>query len=241
MIGLAKEKDGLYFFEEHGECGRVKSLSSSSFQTKSVLANKEEIWLQHRRLGHPSFNVLKVVFPSLFKNVSIESLHGDICEFAKHKRSSYPRSNTRTFVPFELIHSDIWGPSNISNISGFRWFVSFIDDCTRVTWIYLLKQKSDVSSIFPRFHNMIQTQFGVQIKRFRSDNAKDFFNQSLSTFFEKQGILHESSCVNTPQQKGVAERKNSHLLAVTRALLFQTNVPKHFWGEAVLTATHLIN
>ena len=94
-------------------------------------------------LGHPSFNVLKIIFPSLFKNVSIESLHCDICEFAKHKRSSYPRSNTRTFVPFELIHSDIWGPSNISNISGFRWFVSFIDDCTRVTWIYLLKQKSD--------------------------------------------------------------------------------------------------
>ena len=72
------------------------------------MSNEEQIWFRHRRLGHPSFNVLKIVFPSLFKNVSIESLHCDICEFAKHKRSSYPISNTRTFVPFELIHSDIW-------------------------------------------------------------------------------------------------------------------------------------
>ena len=70
---------------------------------------------------------------------------------------------------------------------------------------------------------------------------KIFSTNLYPHFFEKQGILHESSCVNTPQQNGVAERKNSHLLAVTRALLFQTNVPKHFWGEAVLTATHLIN
>ena len=74
-IGLAKEKDGLYFFEELGECGRVKSLSSSSFQTKSVMTNKEEIWLQHRRLGHPSFGILQLMFPSLFKGLDIESFH----------------------------------------------------------------------------------------------------------------------------------------------------------------------
>ena len=79
-------------------------------------------------------------------------------------------------VPFYLIHSDIWGPSIVANISGARWFVSFIDDCTRVSWIFLLKNKSDVSSIFPTFYNMVKTQFGVGIKRFQSDNAKDYFN-----------------------------------------------------------------
>src|SRR5262249_16875264 len=137
--------------------------------------------------------------------------------------------------------SDIWGPAHVSNISGSRWFVSFIDDCTRVTWIYLLKQKSDVSLIFPNFYNMMKTQFGVDIKKFRSDNAKDFFNHSLTTFFQTKGIIHESSCIYTPQQNGLAERKNGHLLASTRALLLHTNVPKHYWGEALLTATHIIN
>ena len=88
---------------------------------------------------------------------------------------------------------------------------------------------------------MINTQFRVSIKRVRSDNARDYFNHILSHFFQKEGVIHESSCVNIPQQNGVVERKNRHLLNVTRALLFQNNVPKSFWGEAVLTAVYLIN
>ena len=88
---------------------------------------------------------------------------------------------------------------------------------------------------------MVQNQVGVKIKSFRTDNARDYFNQILSPYFQSQGILHDSSCVNTPQQHGVAERKNGHLLNTTGALLFQENVPKSYWGEAILTATYLIN
>ena len=133
----------------------------------------------------------------------------------KHTRVSFPISNKRSSHPFHLIHSDIWGPSTIPNVSGAHWFVSLIDDCTRVTWIFLLKQKSYVSIVIPNFHSMVQNQFGVQGKRFRTDNARDYFNQILSPYFQSQGILHDSSCVNTP--------------------------PKSYWGEAILTATYLIN
>ena len=84
---------------------------------------------------------------------------------------------------------------------------SFIDDCSQICWIFLLKQKSNVSLIFPIFHKMIRTQFGVDIKKLRSDNAKDYFNQVLSPYFQKYGIVHESSCVNTPQQNGVTKEK----------------------------------
>ena len=86
---------------------------------------------------------------------------------------------------------------------------------------------------------MIKTQFGAEIKRVRTDNAKEFFIQTLSHFFLQKGISHESSCV--PQQNGIAKRKNGHILVVTRALLFYNNVPKQYWGEAALTATYLIN
>ena len=88
---------------------------------------------------------------------------------------------------------------------------------------------------------MIKIQFGTEIKRIRTDNAKDFFNQTLFCVLQKQGIIHESSYMYTPQQNGVAERKNGHLLVVTRSLLFHSNVPKHYWGEATLTTTYLIN
>ena len=88
---------------------------------------------------------------------------------------------------------------------------------------------------------MVQNQFRVKIKNFMTHNAKDYFNQVLSPYFQSQDILHESSCVNTLQQNGIAERKNGHLLNTTQALLFQGNVPKSYWGEFVLTATYLIN
>jgi hypothetical protein len=142
-----------------------------------------------------------------------------VCELAKHKRASFPISNKRSSILFYLIHNDIWGPT-IPNVSGARWFVSFIDDCTRVTWIFLLKHKSDVSTVLPNFCSMVKNQFGVNIKRFRSDNARDYFNQVLTLYFQKEGIVHESSCVNTPQQDGVAERKHGHLLESTRAFIF---------------------
>lgn len=95
---------------------------------------------------------------------------------------SFPIGNERNSI-FALIHSNIWGPSTISNISGARWFVSFIDDYTMVIWIFLLNSKSDVSNVVPNFHTMIKNQFGVHIKRFRSDSARDYCNQTLLSYF----------------------------------------------------------
>ena len=90
--------------------------------------------------------------------------HCETPELAKHTRVSFPISNKRSSHPFHLIHSDIWGPSTIPIVFGACWFVSLIDDCTRVTWIFFLKQKSDVSIVIPNFHSMVQNQFRVQIK-----------------------------------------------------------------------------
>ncbi|RVW50730.1 hypothetical protein CK203_073311 [Vitis vinifera] len=88
---------------------------------------------------------------------------------------------------------------------------------------------------------MVKNQFNVTIKKFQSNNAIDCFNQVLTPFFQYEGIIHESSCVNTPQQNGVAKRKNGHLLDTTRAFLFQNHVLESCWEKVVLTATHLIN
>ena len=162
-IGHAKEKDGLYYFKL--ESGKVNARVGYPFLLLSDSStNKDQILLHHLQLGHPSFRTLSLMFPSLFKNVDLKHLHCDICEFAKHKCVSFSPSNNKSLFPFHLMHSDVWGPSRVTNLSGARWFVTFIDDCTRVTWVFLMKQKSDVAHIFPTFHNMIKTQFGVRIK-----------------------------------------------------------------------------
>ncbi|KAL5827801.1 hypothetical protein ACOSQ3_019652 [Xanthoceras sorbifolium] len=88
---------------------------------------------------------------------------------------------------------------------------------------------------------MIKTQFNTQIQILQSDNGKEFFNSFLSNYLSNEGIIHQSTCVDTPQQNGIAGRKNRHLLEDARSLMFSSNVPKHFWREAILTATFLIN
>ena len=75
----------------------------------------------------------------------------------------------------------------------------------------------------------------------RTDNGTEYVNKPFATFLSSQGILHQTSCPDTPPQNGVAERKNRHILEVARSLMFTMNVPKFLWSEAVMTATYLIN
>ena len=156
-----------------------------------------------------------------FKEIDVENFHCEICEFAKHHYASFPIINKNASIHFSLIHSDIWGPSIVSNILEARWFVSFIDDFTIVSWIILRKKKSNVSNVFSNFHNIIKTQFCVRIKKFKSKMPKVYFDEALSPYFKKELIVYESSCVSTPPQNGVAKRKNGHLLVTTRAFLLK--------------------
>jgi hypothetical protein len=123
-------------------------------------------------LGHPSLQSLKRLYPQLSH---LSSLRCDSCQFAKHHRVHLsPRVNKRAASPFELIHSDVWGPCPITSKSGFKYFVTFVDDFSRVTWLYLMKNRSEVFTHFCALVAEIKTQFGVSVKTLRSDNAKEY-------------------------------------------------------------------
>jgi len=163
------------------------------------------------------------------------------CIVAKSHCTSYLPSLNKSIAPFALGHSDVWGPSPISIVSGVRWFVIFVDDCTRMTWFYLMKNKDKVFSIFQSLHAMIHTQFSATLRVIRSDNGGKFVNQRFRTYFDNHGLIHETSCPQTPQQNGVAERKNRHILETARALLHGNHVLTRFWPDAVSTVVHLLN
>lgn len=237
-IGSGRKENGLYVLDlgvdssKHHQQAHLTSLSDSS---------TEKILLWHHRLGHPSFYLLQHLFPSLLANKNVSTLKCESCELGKHHRASFYPSINKSIIPFTLIHTDVWGPSRVASLKGHRWFVSFVDDCSRTTWVYLMKDKSEVHAIFKEFHKMICTQYGALVKIVRSDNGGEYFKGGLTTHFLDHGIIHQSSCTNTPQQNGVAERKNRHLLEMARTMCFLMQVPKSFWGEAVLTAAYLIN
>ncbi|RVW97656.1 Retrovirus-related Pol polyprotein from transposon TNT 1-94 [Vitis vinifera] len=81
---------------------------------------------------------------------------------------------------------------------GSRWFVTFVDDHTRVTWVFLMKKKSEVREIFENFNNMVQTQFQAKIQVLRTDNAREYYHNILGSYLLENGIVHQSSCIDTP-------------------------------------------
>jgi Integrase core domain/GAG-pre-integrase domain len=206
-------------------------------EKKCVLAKSEDYGLWHKRLGHPSNKVLN----SFFDNSLKTCINCDVCKLAKQTRLHFPLSTSKTQNIFELVHSDVWKSAPLISYNGFKYFVIFIDDFSRTTWLYLLRSKDEVFNCFEEFINRVQTQYNGKIKTFRSDNGTEFVNNKFSNLFRDKGIIHQTTCINTPEQNGVSERKNRHLLEVTRALLFQNNVPKVYWSDAILNANYLIN
>ena len=102
--------------------------------------------------------------------------------------------------------------------------MNIVDDDSRYTWIFLLKQKSEVVKVLEHFVIFVQTQFETTIKIIRSDNGTEFV---MTNFIVSKRIIHQTSCVNTPQQNSIVERKHGHLLDVARALMIQSHLPKH--------------
>ena len=100
-----------------------------------------------------------------------------------------------------------------------------VDDFSYTVWAYLLKDKSEVCEKLISFCAMVITQFDASVQRIRSDNGTKFTKGPLQAFLAKQGILHETYCVDTPQQNGRVESKNCHILNVTRALRFHASLP----------------
>jgi hypothetical protein len=191
------------------------------------------------RFGHASHAKLvelNKMFPSI--NVSKSSSPCDICFYAKQKCLPFPNSSTISANAFDIVHMDIWGPLSIPSILGFRYFLTVVDDKSHFTWLYFLKLKSEVSTYVKSFVSMIKTQYNITVKCIRSDNGPEFF---LKEFYSEHGIIHQCSCVSTPQQNGIVERKHQHILGTAKALLFQSKLPNIFWAHAVGHAIHIIN
>ena len=104
-----------------------------------------------------------------------------------------------------------------------------------------MKTRVELFSIFKKFHAEIRTQFNTSIHILRSDNVKEYFSMSFSSFMFSYGILHQSSSTYTPQHNEVAKRKNHHLIETTRTLLLHHKVPQRFWGGVTLATCYLIN
>ena len=165
IIGRGRESRGLYILDPTIPRPIACSGVTTPFET-------------HCRLGHLSLPLLKKLCPRFS---SLLSLDCESCQFAKHHCLSYsPRVNKRASAPFELVYSDVWGLGPVVSPTGFRYFVTFIDDYSRTTLLYLMKNRFELFSHFRVFCAEIHTQFHVYVQNLRSDNAKEYVSEQFS-------------------------------------------------------------
>ncbi|PKU87515.1 Retrovirus-related Pol polyprotein from transposon TNT 1-94 [Dendrobium catenatum] len=193
----------------------------------------------HEKLGHPHQRILTQISkanPSL--RINVKSVNCTSCNLCKSHKLCFSSSVSRTVHPLAMLHADVWGPSPVSSIQGFRYYLLIVDDFSRYTWIFPFIFKSEVTSIFINFIEK-QTLSSVQVTR--TDGGTEFVNHQFTSFLRSKGIQHQLSCPYTPEQNGVAERKHRHLIETARTLLHTASMPSNYWPDAVLTAAYLIN
>ena len=241
VVGSAPEKDDLFVLEEGGvtktEMGEMYA---------SVALSEERLW--HLRLGHlGSENLRKLQSKEMVNGLEIKgNLTGNskICEGCmkgRQSREQFPLAEHRGRDLLELVHSDVCGPITPSSIGGNRFYVTFVDDFSRKTWVYLLKHKSEVFGYFKTWKWKVEKQSGKKMKCLRTDRGGEYLSAEYKAFLEKEGIDHQVTMAGTPQQNGVAERMNRTLQEKGRSMLAGSGLKGGFWGEAIMTAAYLRN
>lgn len=238
ILDAPKGKDGLYYLNP----------ASCKYNNKDKcnLAEDTKIHKWHKCLGHMNEADMKLAL----KNETLIGLDfksdeklGDceICIQAKIKRlPSKPNDTPRTTKRLEIVHSDVCGPMT-QTLGGEKYFITFIDDYTRYSRVYCIKQKSDVLDKFKLYKAEMENFTGDKIISLQSDNGLEYCNQNFDNFLKEHGITKRLTAPYTPHQNGVAERKNRTLLEKARSMMIESKAPQSLWGEAIQTANYLSN
>ncbi|KAB2598442.1 hypothetical protein D8674_001362 [Pyrus ussuriensis x Pyrus communis] len=224
----------------------VTSAKGFQFTTKYPAAYlgkavKNNVW--HQRLGHPAQDVLTTMLKQ--SNIPVQTDDNNStcisCIQGKMSRIPFPVRTDRCTSPFQKVHTDIWGPSPVRSIEGYRYYVTFVDEYTRFVWIFPMSNKSDVFTIFVKFYKFVLNQFGATIKSLQTDGGGEYTSKGFTSFLADKGILQLISCPYTPQQNGMAERKHRHILDTAITLLSASGLPSELWYFACAHSVLLIN
>jgi transposase InsO family protein len=156
------------------------------------------------------------------------------CQANKQVGNTHPKkSMMSTSKAFELLHMNLFGPTQYISIGGNKYGFMIVDNYTRYTWVFFLVDKSDVYATFKLFVKGIHNEFETTIKRVRSDNGSEFKNTRIDELCDDFGITHQFSAKYTPQSNGLVERKNRTLMDMARSMLSEYNVSQSFLAKAI--------
>ena len=206
VIAFATRVGNLYCLEF---CRRTQQLNVVEKE------GKERLW--HRRNGHLGEQSLQ----KLAKKKLVDRFDYDMtsnvgfckpCIGGKHHRSHFETSTSQTKEPLELFHSDVCGKMRTKSIGGAEYFLTFIDDKTRYSWvpgfIPCMKTKDQLFERFLEWKALVEKSTGRKLKTLRTDNGGEYTSKRFTDFLKSEGVRYECAIPKTPEQKGVAERLN---------------------------------
>ncbi|GJT02055.1 putative ribonuclease H-like domain-containing protein [Tanacetum coccineum] len=210
-------------------------------------ATIDESNLWHRRLGHINFKTMnKLVRGNLVRGLPSKLFENDhtcvACQKGKqHKASCKTKLVSSISQPLQMLHMDLFGPTFVRSINHKIYCLVVTDDFSRFSWVFFLATKDETSGILKTFITGIENQINHKVKIIRCDNGTEFKNNDMNQFYGMKGIKREFSVARTPQQNGVAKRKNRTLIEAARTMLADSLLPTTFWAEAVNTACYVQN
>nr|ABA91121.1 retrotransposon protein, putative, Ty1-copia subclass [Oryza sativa Japonica Group] len=235
FVGKGYDSGGLFRFSLNDMCNNHNAVNHISKNDES------NVW--HSRLCHVNFGCMtRLANMSLIpKFTLVKGSKCHTCVQSKQPRKPHKASEARNLAPLELVHSDLCEMNGVLTKGGKKYFMTLIDDCTRFCYVYLLKTKDEALHYFKIYKAEVENQLERKIKRLRSDRGGEYFSNEFASFCEEFGIIHEMTPPYSPQSNGVAERKNRTLTEMVNAMLDTAGLSKEWWGEAVLTACHVLN
>jgi hypothetical protein len=166
----------------------------------------------------------------------------DDCMIGKQHQEAIPKKSLwRASKQLQLVHADICGPILPKSNNGKRYVITFIDDYNRKTWAYFLSEKSEALAMFKKYKVFVEKEIEDEICCLRTDRGGEFTSLEFNNFCSMHGVNKQLTTTYTPQQNGVAERKNRTIMNMVRSMLSGKEVLKKFWPEAVNWSVYVLN
>ena len=199
--------------------------------------------LWHARLGHvDNRSIYRMVNLNLLPKFDV-NIHNkcEVCTESKFARQSFKSVQERSNELLSMTHSDLCDFKTIPSRGGKNYVITFIDDCSKYCYVYLFHSKDEALNMFKIYKAEVENQLEKKIKIIRSDRGGEYESAAFSNFCTQHGIFHQTTTPYTPQQIGVAKRKNRILKDMINSILNSLRLPHNLWGEALLTANFIIN
>ncbi|KAK8934943.1 hypothetical protein KSP39_PZI014634 [Platanthera zijinensis] len=222
------------------------SLDAKETTCLAKTGEEEEAWLWHHRMGHLGFTGLKLLSGSkMVEGMPMITPPQRVCEACtkgKQRRDTFEGGKSRrTTRQLELVHSDIAGPFETTSVGGSRYYITFTDDFSRKCWVYFLKEKAEALDKFREFKAMAEKEVGQPLKVLRTDRGGEYTSRLFDDYCREWGISHQLTAAYSPQQNGVAERKNLTIMNMASSMVKGKGLPKKYWAEAVQVAVYVLN